>query len=256
MLSFANQVVLITGASRGIGAATAIQFAKAGAAGVVINYLSDVARATATAAEVELHGSRSLVVQANVASSADATGLVDRTIQHFGRLDVLVANAGIWPPEDRPVFELGDQQWENTIRTNVDGVFFVCRRAAQHFVRSRSGNIVTVSSTAAQRGESFHSDYAASKGAIVSFTKSLAGELGPFNVRANCVAPGWVDTEMSVSSLRADPNQVAKIVDAIPLRRIATADDVAGPILFLASDFARHVTGEVLNVNGGSVLCG
>jgi NAD(P)-dependent dehydrogenase (short-subunit alcohol dehydrogenase family) len=128
MLSFANQVVLITGASRGIGAATAIQFAKAGAAGVVINYLRDVARATATAAEVELHGSRSLVVQANVASSAEATALVDKTIQHFGRLDVLVANAGIWPPEDRPVFELGDQQWENTIRTNVDGVFFVCRR--------------------------------------------------------------------------------------------------------------------------------
>jgi 3-oxoacyl-[acyl-carrier protein] reductase len=256
MLSFSDQVVLITGASRGIGAAAAIRFAKAGAAGVAINYRTDLESAQRTAAEVVRAGSQSLILRADVSRADQATELIDRTVEHFGRLDVLVANAGIWPPEARPVTELGDLQWETTIRTNVDGVFFVCRRAASVFIRARRGSIVTVSSTAAQRGEAFHADYAASKGAVVSFTKSLASELGKFNIRVNCVAPGWVDTEMSQSALRPDAVGFEKIAEGIPLGRVASADDVAGPIIFLASDLARHVTGEVLNVNGGSVLCG
>jgi 3-oxoacyl-[acyl-carrier protein] reductase len=121
--------------------------------------------------------------------------------------------------------------------------------------QQRSGCIVSVSSTAGQRGEALHSHYAASKGGIISLTKSLASELGPYGINVNCVAPGWVDTDMSAEPL-GKPRELAAIVAGIPLRRVASADDVAGPILFLASNLARHITGEVLNVNGGSVLCG
>ena len=142
------------------------------------------------------------------------------------------------------------------MHVNLDGVYHVCREAARIFVRQQSGVIVTVSSTAGQRGEAGHADYAASKGAVISLTKSLAAELGPHGVRVNCIAPGWVDTEMTATALNSNPLDRQKILDSIPVRRIATPEEIAGPILFLASDLARHVTGEVLNVNGGSVLCG
>ena len=256
MLSFKDKIVLITGSSRGIGAATAIKFAAAGAAGVVINYRtrSDAARTVAN--EVERAGAIALVLKGDVSVADEARALVDHTMERFGRLDVLVANAGVWPAEDRALVDLDEAQFEATIRANVYGVYYVCRRAAQVFVPERRGNIIIVSSTAGQRGEAFHSDYAASKGAEISFTKSLASELGRFNINVNCVAPGWVDTEMSASALQGDPAVLRQINEAIPLRRVASADDIAGPILFLASDLARHITGEVLNVNGGSVLCG
>jgi 3-oxoacyl-[acyl-carrier protein] reductase len=256
VISFKGQVVLITGASRGIGRAAAVQFAEAGAAGVVVNYHSRREAALETATLVERAGAEALVLRADVARAGEAQALVNQTVERFGRLDMLVANAGVWPAADRPVVRLDAEQWAETIRVNVDGVYHVCRFAAQVFVRQKGGNIVTVSSTAAQRGEAGHADYAASKGAVISFTKSLASELGRHNVRVNCVAPGWVDTEMAASALRAGEDQLKHITSAIPLGRVASADDVAGPILFLASDLARHVTGEVLNVNGGSVLCG
>lgn len=249
-------MVLITGASRGVGRAAALRFARAGAAGVVINYCSRRDAAEETAAEVERAGARALLVRADISRADDAERLVNDTINHFERLDVLVANAGVWPAEDRPIVELDAAQWAETIRINVDGVYFVCRAAAQVFVKQRRGNIVTISSTAGQRGEAGHSDYAASKGAVISFTKSLASELGRYNVRVNSVAPGWVDTEMAASALHASEAQFQQITNAIPLGRVASADDVAGPILFLASELARHITGEILNVNGGSVLCG
>ncbi len=256
MFSFKDQVILITGASRGIGAATAIKFALAGAEGVVINYHTNLDAALSVADAVESAGAKSLVAQADVARSDESKSLLERTINHFGRLDVLVANAGIWPAEDRMITELAETQWDETIRTNINGVYYVCRDAARIFVEQRSGNIVTISSTAGQRGEAGHSDYAASKGAVISLTKSLASELGRFNVRVNCVAPGWVDTDMAAACLRESEEQSKRITGAIPLGRVASADDVAGPVIFLASDLARHITGEVLNVNGGSVLCG
>jgi 3-oxoacyl-[acyl-carrier protein] reductase len=256
MLSFSHQIILITGASRGIGAATAIKFAEAGAAGVAINYHTRREAALRTAEAVERAGAQALVLQADVSRADEARALVTQTLEAFGRLDVLVANAGVWPAEERIITELGEAQWDETIRINVNGVYYVCREAARVFIRQRRGNIITVSSTAGQRGEAFHSDYAASKGAVVSFTKSLASELGHAGVRVNAVAPGWVDTEMSAAALHADAAQRKQITDAIPLGRIATAEEVAGPILFLASELARHITGEVLNVNGGSVLCG
>lgn len=256
MFSFKDQVVLVTGASRGIGAAAAVKFAQAGAAGVVIHYRTQRAAAMEIAAEVKRAGAASLVLAGDVADAAQARALVDHTIEHFGRLDTLVANAGIWPPEDAAITNLDEARFDRTIRTNLHGVFYLCRRASQIFVRERRGNIVIVGSTAGQRGEAFHSDYAASKGALSSFTKSLASELGRFNINVNCVAPGWVDTEMSASALRSDPAILQKIVEATPIGRVASAEDIAGPILFLASPLARHITGEVLNVNGGSVLCG
>ncbi|MEK7831872.1 MAG: SDR family NAD(P)-dependent oxidoreductase [Acidobacteriota bacterium] len=256
MLSFKNQIVLITGASRGVGAAAAIRFAEAGAAGVVINYKSNRDAAMAVAESVEGFGAESLPVQADVSLADDAKSLVKQTLEKFGRLDVVVANAGIWPVEDRSIIELDEAQWNETMRVNINGVYYLCREAAAILTAQRRGNIVIVSSTAGQRGEAFHSDYAASKGAVISLTKSLAVELGLFDVRVNCVAPGWIDTDMAAPALRTDAAKLAAINAAIPLGRVATADDVANPILFLASDLARHITGEILNVNGGSVLCG
>lgn len=256
MLSFKNQIVLITGASRGVGAAAAIKFAQAGAAGVVINYKSNRNAARAVAESVEAFGAKALAVQADVSLADETRSLFQQTLETFGQLDAVVANAGIWPAEDRVITELDETQWNETMRINVNGVYHVCREAASIFTAQRNGNIVIVSSTAGQRGEAFHADYAASKGAVISLTKSLAAELGRFNVNVNCVAPGWIDTDLAASALRTDAAKLAAINAAIPLGRVATADDVANPILFMASDLARHITGEILNVNGGSVLCG
>ena len=256
MLSFKNQIILITGASRGIGAAAAIKFAEAGAAGVVINYHTNEKAAREVAAAVERIGTQVLILKADIAKAVEAKALITQTLERFGRLDVLVANAGVWPATDKPILALDEAQFDATIRTNVHGVYYVSRAAAQIFVTQKFGNIVTVSSTAGQRGEAGHADYAASKGAVISFTKSLAVELGRYGVRVNSVAPGWVDTEMSASALHVDDATTRQINEAIPLGRVASAEDIANPILFLASDLARHITGEILNVNGGSVLCG
>jgi 3-oxoacyl-[acyl-carrier protein] reductase len=255
LLDFKDRTVLITGASRGIGAATAIKFAEAGFAGVAINYLGNRAAADKVAESVRRSGAQPLLVQGDVSNERESNSIVQKAIDQFGRLDVLVANAGLWPPNDIRVAELQDSQFQQTIRVNVFGVFYVCRQAAAAMSRARRGSIITVSSTAGQRGEPGHADYAASKGAVISFTKSLAVELGPLNVRANVVAPGWVATDMAADALNDDA-LLKKLAVEIPLGRLASADDVAGPILFLASDLARHITGEVLNINGGAVLCG
>jgi 3-oxoacyl-[acyl-carrier protein] reductase len=247
-----DKVALITGGSRGIGAATALRFAENGAH-LAISYLTREAEALKVVAEARSLGRRAIAIQADVSSLADVRSLFDRTLDEFGRIDIVVANAGIWTGGE--VEALDEQTWQRTIDVNLKGVYLCCQLGAQRMKPQQSGSIITVSSTAGQRGEAFHSHYAASKGGIISFTKSLASELGPFGINVNCVAPGWVDTDMSAGPLR-DRRGLERIVQDIPLRRVATADDVAGPILFLASDLARHVTGEVVNVNGGAVLCG
>jgi 3-oxoacyl-[acyl-carrier protein] reductase len=172
----------------------------------------------------------------------------------FGSLDILIANAGIW--EGRAIEELTEAEWDRTMAVNLKSIYLCCHHAVRMMKPQGHGNLITVSSTAGQRGEAFHSDYAASKGAIISFTKSLASELGPSNIRVNCVAPGWVDTEMTTGALHGDPAEMKAILSLIPLGRVASPEEIAGPILFLASDLARHIQGEVLNVNGGSILCG
>ena len=252
MIDLKGKVALITGASRGIGAATAIRFAECGAH-LALNYFKHEAEASDVASRAHAHGVRAIAIQADVAQFDDVRILFERTLNEFGRVDIVVANAGIWTGDS--VDELDESKWQETIDVNLKGVYACCHFAAKRMKPQRSGCIITVSSTAGQRGEAFHSHYAASKGGIISLTKSLASELGPHGVNVNCVAPGWVDTEMSANPLRKR-RELEEIVQGIPLRRVASADDVAGPILFLASGLARHITGEVINVNGGSVLCG
>lgn len=242
---------LVTGASRGIGAATVRLLAGAGA-DVVVGYNTRRADAETVAEYARSLGVRSISVAADVSTRAGSGMLIGTTLAELGGLDIFVGNAGIWPPDDVSLAEMSDEQWERTIRQNLDSIFYTTRDAVH--VMTDGGRIVLVSSTAGQRGEAYHSDYAATKGAIISFTKSLAVELGPRNINVNCVAPGWVDTEM-VQDAIADEG-LERISSAIPLGRIATADDIAGPIVFLCSPMARHITGEALNVNGGSVLCG
>lgn len=242
---------LVTGASRGIGAATVKLLAAAGA-DVVVGYNTRRADAETVAEYARSLGVRSISVAADVSTRAGSGMLIGTTLAELGGLDIFVGNAGIWPPDDVSLAEMSDEQWERTIRQNLDSIFYTTRDAVH--VMTDGGRIVLVSSTAGQRGEAYHSDYAATKGAVISFTKSLAVELGPRNINVNCVAPGWVDTEM-VQGAIADEG-LERISSAIPLGRIATADDIAGPIVFLCSPMARHITGEALNVNGGSVLCG
>ncbi|HEU0012325.1 MAG TPA: SDR family oxidoreductase [Longimicrobium sp.] len=250
MLGLRGRRALVTGGSRGVGRAVALMLARAGA-DVGIGYLSREAEAEQVVAECRALGVRAFSQAADVATPWGAEMLFERCLVELGGVDLFIANAGVWVPDEVPIAGMGDAQWERTLTANLTSVFQTVRLASR-FVGD-GGRIVIVSSTAGQRGEAFHADYAASKGALISLTKSVAVELAPRDVTVNCVAPGWIDTEM-VERPMAEGR--ARIEASIPLGRVASADDVAGPILFLCSSLARHVTGEILNVNGGSVLCG
>lgn len=250
-LGLRGRRALITGGSRGVGRATALLLARAGA-DVVIGYRSRHDQAAWVVAELETLGVRALAVPADISDAAGAGELFSRAEAFLGGIDLFVGNAGIWPPEDVPIADMTDEQWRTTMEVNLTSIFLTVRLAAR--VVADGGRIVLVSSTAGQRGEPFHADYAASKGAMISLTKGVAIELAARDVTVNCVAPGWIDTEM-VERPFADAGREA-IERSIPLGRVASAEDVAGPIVFLCSRLARHVTGEILNVNGGSVLSG
>ena len=242
LIDLTGKRAFVTGGGRGIGRASAILLARAGAT-VAVGY-----RTRKPPAEPHL----TAAVRGDLGTATGADKAVAEALRALGgALDILVVNHGVWPPDDTPLAKMTDEQWESTRRANLDAVVYVCRAAIPHI--PEGGTIVLVSSTAGQRGEAFHADYAATKGAVISMTKSLAVELAP-KITVNCVAPGWVDTEMAAKPYEAGGR--ARIEQTIPLRRVASADDVAGPILFLSSPLARHITGEVLNVNGGSVLCG
>lgn len=253
MINLAGRTAIITGASRGIGAATAIKFAEAGTGGIVINYNKDSKAASRVAAQCEKLGARTLVVRADVSRPSSVEKMIARAITEFGSLDIMVANAGIW--KRAPIDEMSEREWDETINVNLKSIFACCQSAARVMKPRKRGTIILISSTAGQRGEAFHSHYAAAKGAIISLTKSLAAELGPQGITVNCVAPGWVATDMTERAL-GDAGRRRRIRELIPLGRVATPEEIAGPVLFLASDLASHVNGEVLNVNGGSVLCG
>jgi 3-oxoacyl-[acyl-carrier protein] reductase len=243
---------LITGGSRGIGAATSRLLAENGVH-VVIGYRSRAADADALVAELrQNHGVTAFAHSADIATQDGATALVERTVKELGGLDFFVGNAGIWPCDDVSFAEMTDEQWHRTMAENVDSVFWTTRAAVRRM--SDGGRVVLVSSTAGQRGEAFHADYAASKGAVISLVKSLAPELGKRGITVNSVAPGWVDTEMCEQPFANGGRE--RIASTIPVGRIAAPRDIAGPIVFLCSDLARHITGEIVNVNGGTVLCG
>jgi len=254
MISLAGRAALVTGGSRGIGAATVRLFARAGA-DVVFNYNRSRNAAAALEQEARKHGTRVEALKADLGKMADAKKLVGFARERLGRIDILVANAGIWNPEDRPIEKLSEQEWDEMMRVNVKSVYSVIHFCVPHMMAQKSGRIVAISSTAGQRGESFHTHYGASKGAIISLVKGLAAELARHNILVNSVAPGWVDTDMSASVLRNKAGLKSALAP-IPLKRVGTADEVAGAILFAASDLATFITGEVINVNGGAVLCG
>ena len=254
MISLAGKAALITGGSRGIGAATVKVFAQAGA-DVVFNYHRSREAARQVEQEARKHGTRVESLKADLARMADARRLVEFARERLGRLDILVANAGIWNSEDAPIEKLGEREWDEMMQVNLKSVYAVTHFAVPAMIAQRSGRIIAISSTAGQRGEAYHAHYAATKGAIISFVKGLSTELARHHILVNCVAPGWVDTDMSKPVLKSKAGRKFA-TGQIPLGRVATAEEIAGPILFLASDLATFITGEILNVNGGAVLCG
>lgn len=252
MIDLSGKRGLVTGGSRGIGRATALLLGRAGA-DVGIGYHRAREEAESVRDELRALGVRAWAEPGDLATSEGVTALFERVDAEFDGLDLFVANAGIWTPDYIPLARMPEHEWRRTLAVNLDSVFFTTRAAVSRL--SDGGRIVVVSSTAGQRGEPGHSQYAATKGAVISFVKSLAGELGSRGITVNAVAPGWVETDMAAPEL-ADDRARAEILAEIPLGRVASPDDVAGPMLFLCSDLARHITGEILNVNGGSILCG
>jgi 3-oxoacyl-[acyl-carrier protein] reductase len=249
--SLEGKRALVTGGGRGIGAATAELLAECGA-DVAIGYRSRAAEAEAVVAKVKGLGRRAFAMAGDLGDASAADALVARVVEEWGGLDILVHSAGIWPPEDVPVHEMSDERWHRTMRENVDATFFVSRAAAR--VMREGGRIVHISSTAGQRGEAGHADYAASKGAMISFMKSQGVELARRGITVNAVAPGWVDTEMAAGALAADAE--GRIAAGIPRGKVASARDIAFAVVGLCVPGAQHVVAEIVNVNGGSVLVG
>jgi 3-oxoacyl-[acyl-carrier protein] reductase len=256
-LSLSGKVALISGGSRGIGAATVRMFVAAGAK-VVFSYRS--AKAQAELLADECGADSCYPIASDLKAPESARSLVQETVKHFGRLDILIANHGVWPVEDVSIDRMSDEQWRSTLSVNLDAVFGLVRYSvaqmkSQPRTSTPAGHIVLISSTSGQRGEAFHIDYSATKGALISMTKGLSTELARDGIYVNCVAPGWVDTEMSAQAL-ADPKTGDKIRNTIPLGRVAKPEEVAAPVLFLCTEHAGFITGEIFNVNGGAVLAG
>lgn len=250
-MDLSGKSALVTGGSRGVGRATALLLARAGA-NVGISYRSRSEDAESVVQELRATGVAAWAEQGDLAERSAVERLFRRAGEEFDGLDIVVVNHGIWPVADVPVAEMDDDRWRRTLQVNLDSAFFVAREAARRL--RDHGRIVFVGSTAGQRGEAFHGDYAATKGALISLVKGFCVELAPRDITVNCVAPGWIDTEMAAPALGGEAR--ARVEAGIPLGRVATAEDVAGPIFFLCTPLARHITGEVLNVNGGAVLVG
>jgi 3-oxoacyl-[acyl-carrier protein] reductase len=267
VLSLEGKVAVVTGGSRGIGAATVRMLRQAGAR-VVFSY--EKARETAEALATAMGGDEvCLAVQQPLFTPEDGRALIGAAVKAFGRVDCLIVNHGVWPAHDQPIATMSDAQWRGTLSINLDSVFGLVQAGVGQMLGQASpvdrspllgsaavrGHIVLIASTAAQRGEAFHADYAASKGALLSLTKSLSSELAGQGILCNCVAPGWVATEMSMAAL-SDPETSKKATALIPLGRVGHVDEIAGPVVFLCTPLAGFVSGEIFNVNGGAVLVG
>jgi 3-oxoacyl-[acyl-carrier protein] reductase len=251
MIDLTGKTALVTGGSRGIGRACCELMARAGAA-VAVNYRLEQPAAEALVTRIRDAGGTAFCLAADVSNRDEAEMMVEETLDRFARLDILVNNAGIW--KGVPIEEISDEEWSETLGINLTGAFHMIRAVVPHMKRAGTGRIINVSSTAGQRGEAQHAHYAASKGALISLTKSLAAELASHGILTNCVAPGWVETDMTRETLASDGR--TQVLEQIPLRRVARPEEVAGAVLFLASELSSYVNGEVLNVNGGSVMVG
>lgn len=248
IIDMEGHTALVTGGSRGIGRACCMMLGRAGAA-VAVHYRERAKEAEEVVADLRAVGARALAVGGDLSREEDADQVLSRTISAIGKPTILVNNAGIW--EGKAIDELEPAAWDRTMSVNMRSMFLCTRLVVPAMKRSGRGSIVNVASTAGQRGEAFHSDYAASKGAAIAFTRSLATELAPFGIRVNCVAPGWVDTDMNVVPFAGGGREA--IERTIPLRRVGTPEEIAAAVVFVASDLASFMTGSVLSVNGGAV---
>jgi 3-oxoacyl-[acyl-carrier protein] reductase len=249
MISLNGKAALVTGGSRGIGSAVAILFARAGA-DVAITYVSDRKSADLVKKKIERLGRICLTIQVQASSAVSVRRAVARTAKEFGAIDILVNNAGVW--KHAPIRSMTEKQWDETIDVNLKGTYLFCN-AVLPSMKKKGGKIINIASTAGQRGEAGYSHYAASKGAVIAFTKSIAAELAPMRINVNCVAPGWVSTDMTFSALR-NRSALRAIERTIPRGKVAVPEDIAGPVLFLASDLSDHLVGATLSVNGGGLM--
>jgi len=247
-MNLKKKTAIITGGSLGIGATIAIELAREGA-NVAINYRKHDTEAKEVAKKIENLGQKCLTIKADVTSSTDAENMLKQTIKSFGGLDILVCNAGI--NKDRVIWKMSEMDWDNVINVNLKGYFIYNKLAASHFKDQRSGKIVNITSINGLRGKFGQTNYSASKGGIIALTKALAKELGKFNINVNAVAPGMVMTEMAK---KIPPEFLQKAVDETVLGRIATTQDIANVVVFLCSEKARHITGEVIKIDGGQYI--
>ncbi len=239
---------IVTGGSIGIGAAIAVQFAREGA-NVAINYRKHDTEAKEVVKRIEALGRKGIAFKADVANFNDAQAMVRDSVKAFGRLDILVNNAGI--TRDSVVWKMTEQMWDEVITTNLKGYFNYIHAAADQFKNQKYGKIVNITSINGFRGKFGQSNYSASKGGIIALTKSVARELGKFNVNVNAVAPGMTETEMAADLPR---EWLDRALAETVLGRLASTEDVANVVVFLASDRSKHVTGEVINVSGGQYM--
>ena len=249
-MNLETKVAIVTGASRGIGRAIALELARRGAR-IVVNYHQNAEAAAKVVAAIEGANGQAIAVQADVGDFDQATELVKATLDAFGQIDILVNNAGT--TRDQLLMLMKEEDWDKVLRTNLKSVFNCCKAAARPMVRRRQGRIINITSVSGIAGQGGQTNYAASKAGIIGFTKSLAKELGPRNVTVNCVAPGFVPTDLT-SDLPEDLTHRA--IEATPLRRMGRPEEIAFAVAFLASDEAAFITGEVLTVDGGLVMQG
>lgn len=247
-LELIGNSAIVTGGSMGIGTAIALELANEGC-NVAINYRRHDAEAKKVVEEIVAMGRKALAIKADVTSYTDAQKMVETVIKEFGKLDILVCNAGInW---DGVIWKMSEEQWDQVINVNLKGYFNYNKAAALIFKDKKSGKIVNISSINGLRGKFAQTNYSASKGGEIAMSKALAKELGKFNVNVNVVAPGMVMTEMARN---IPPEFLNNAIDETVLGRIATADDVAHLVAFLCSDKARHITGEVFKIDGGQYI--